>query len=314
MAQAPPPSLSLRHLERGGEVLDTPQPNPFDVLRRSWDLVLLIHGYNNDLRAGREAYEGFRLVQREIGQVNPDRPATDRSLVDIYWPGDADWGIVSALYYPWSIEKARRSAAVLAHALDEAVTLSGFKQIDVVAHSMGCRLTLELLKQLRAIPGVLVRRVVFMAGAVPTFVLEPGDDHEVRAAYDTVLARGAVSLFSPDDMVLSLAFPLGQTLGGAGEGWFPTALGHERWASPLAPPNLDQQHVHGAGHSDYWGWDEKTRDKARVAGLRAREVLSLGAIPEREVASRPRLERSGPEARVIEASPRETLVRGVESS
>src|SRR3990172_9052650 len=119
MAQAPPPSLSFRRRERGGDVLDPPDANPPDVLRGSWQLVLLIHGYNNDLRAGREAYEGFRLVQQEIGRI-------DKPLVDIYWPGDANWGIVSFLYYPWSIGQAQQTAPVLARALGEAVALSGF--------------------------------------------------------------------------------------------------------------------------------------------------------------------------------------------
>lgn len=312
MVQAPPPSLSLRERDCGGAVQDPPAPNPPDVLRSTWSLVLLVHGYNNDLRAGSQAYDGFRLVQREIAQAGPDRPAIDRHVVGVYWPGDADWGIVSALYYPWSIEKARQSADVLARVLGEAVRESGFKQIDVVAHSMGCRLTLELLRQLRAQSGILVRRVVLMAGAVPTFMLAVGDEHELRAAYDTMVREGAMSLFSPDDMVLALAFPLGQTLGGAGEGWLPTALGHDFCPSPLAPPNLGQHQVDGAGHSDYWGWREETRDRARESGLLVRGFLGLGPIPERVVAPRPRLERLGPEAREVEAGAREMPDRGRE--
>lgn len=302
MAPAPPPSVSLRGQDRGGEVRDAAELNPPDVLRMSRSLVLLIHGYNNDLKAGREAYEGFRLVQRAMGRV-------DASLVDVYWPGDADWGIVSFLYYPWSIDKARRAAPVLARALGDAVRLGLLTQIDVVAHSMGGRLTLELLEHLRAVPGLLVRRVAFMAAAVPTFMLAL--DHGLRAAYDAMLAEGAFSLFSPDDIVLSLAFPFGQTLGGAGEGFLPTALGHERWASPLAPPRLDQGQVYGANHFDYWGWKEKTRDKAREAGLRVREFLGLGPIPERTVAARSQPARSGAEARAVEAT-RETPARGYE--
>lgn len=312
MLELPSPSISLRQLDRGGEVLDPPKLSPSNVLGTSWHYVLLIHGYNNDLKAGQDAYEGFRLVQRQIGNVGPGQPATERPLVDIYWPGDADWGIVSSLYYPWSIEKAKRAASVLARALAEAVSLNGFKQVDVIAHSMGCRLTLELLKELRAVPGIIVRRVVFMAAAVPTFMLMSGE--MLRAAYDSVLIQGAVSLFSPTDPVLALAFPLGQTAGGTGEGWFPTALGHDCWASPFAPANIYQQPVIGASHSDYWGWKEETRGMARQAGLRAREFLGLGTIPEREGVYRSRLERGGPEARRFEAGARETPTRGVGGS
>lgn len=280
-------------------MLDPPDANPPDVLRGSWQLVLLIHGYNNDLKAGREAYEGFRLVQQEIGRI-------DKPLVDIYWPGDANWGIVSFLYYPWSIGQAQQTAPVLARALGEAVALSGFKQIDLVAHSMGGRVTLELIRHLQAVPGVLVRRVAFMAAAVPTFMLIPGDPHRLREAYDALVRGGAVSLFSPDDMVLAVAFPAGQTLAGADEGRFPTALGHERWTSPVALPTLAQEQIYGAGHSDYWGWKEKTRDRARQAGRIVRQFLGLGPIPERVVEERLRAEREGVEAR-------ETPTRGVEA-
>lgn len=284
--------------------------NPPDALRRSWALVLLIHGYNNDLGDGRKAYEGFRWMQREVGQVEDDRPATVHPLVDVYWPGDVNWWIFSALSYPWSIGKAKQSAPVVARAVEEAVRESGFKQIDVVAHSLGCRLTLELLQHLRAVPGVLVRRVAFMAGAVPTFMLEPGDDHGLRDAYDALVSAGAMSLFSSHDMVLGLGFPLGQTLGGAGEGWFPTALGHEYWASPLAPPSLAQHEVHGAGHSDYWGSKEDTRDRAREAALELRQFLALGPIPERGVPQRSRLEREPAEPRAP-VEPREVQARQV---
>lgn len=213
---------------------------------------------------------------------------------------------MSFLYYPWSIGQAQQTAPVLAHALGEAVALSGFKQIDIVAHSMGGRVTLELIKHLQAVPGVLLSHVAFMAAAVPTFILIPGDSHQLREAYDAMVAGGAVSLFSPDDMVLALAFPVGQTLGGADEGWFPAALGHERWTSPAAPLTLGQQQIHGANHSDYWGWKEKTRDRARQAGRIVRQFLGLGPIPERVVEERLRVEREGVEAR-------ETPTRGVEA-
>lgn len=290
-------------------MLDPPAPNPPDVLRRSWQFVLLIHGYNNDLEAGSEAYRGFRSVQEEIGRI-------DKPLVDIYWPGDADWGIVSLLYYPLSVGRAQQSAPVLSRALGEAVALSGFKQIDIVSHSMGGRVVVELLKELQAVPGILVRHVAFMAAALPTFKLTPGDRGRLREAYDAVVTGGAVSLFSPDDMVLALAFPAGQTLAGSGEGWFPTALGREQWASDVAPSTLRQQQIYGAGHSDYWGWNEKTQRQARQAGRVVREFLELGPIPERVPEERAQGERM-PEERMIDervvGEARETPTRGIES-
>lgn len=291
MAEAPPPSVSLRQSPKGGDVLDPPVANPSSVLKLQWQLVLLIHGYNNTLRAGRDAYEGFRAVQRELAELEPDQPITHGQIVDVYWPGDANWGIVSALYYMWSIDKAKRSAEVLAGTLEEAIRESGFKQIDIVAHSMGGRFTLELIKHLIVVPNLIVRRVVFMAAAVPVFMLEPNDAHQLRAAYDTKLQGGAISLFSPDDMVLSLAFPVGQTLAGAGEGWFPTALGHDLWVNHLTPGNLSQHQISGAGHSDYWGWNQDSIEQARMANTYVRNFLGFPGRGERDIPSREVIER-----------------------
>ena len=292
-------------------MLEQPDLNPADVLT-PWSFVLLIHGYNNDMSAGRDAYEGFRRTQRDVGGIDDEEPVTRTSLVDVYWPGDADWGIASFLYYPFSIDKAKTTASALAGALGTAVTLHGFKQIDIVAHSMGCRVTLELLRHLERVPGVLVRRVVFMAGAVPTFMFEPEEVHGLRSALDVVASAGALSLFSPADNVLSVAFPLGQTLGGSGEGLLPTALGHGMLCGTGLPPHLMQNQVPGADHSDYWGWKAQTLDKARDAGARVRAFLDLGPIRERRVAERVIPARVGPDLRNV-GVPRETPTRGADS-
>jgi pimeloyl-ACP methyl ester carboxylesterase len=298
MSQALPPSLSLRQSDKGGELSDAPTANPENVLNLTWHLVLLIHGYNNDLQAGREAYEGFREVQRRLAGLEEHQQITDGQLVDIYWPGDANWGIASPLYYPWSIAKAKEAAAVLAESLKRAVAENGFKQIEIIAHSMGGRLTFELIKHLVLEVGVRVRRVVFMAAAFPTFMLDPDDGNQLRAAYDAKVQEGSTSLFSPDDMVLALAFPLGQTIAGSGEGWFPTALGHNVWKSHLTPTNLAQHQIHGAGHSDYWGWNKETLDQAEEANQYVRAFLQFNPPGSRDIASRQVAVRQGPEERV----------------
>jgi len=297
VATAPPPSVSLRQSPKGGEVLNTPEPNPTNVLRLSRRLILLIHGYNNDLKAGKEAYDGFDSMQRELADLPPDQPICDGQIVGVYWPGDANWSIFSALYYPWSIEKAKTAAASFAAALDSAAREGLLYQVDIIAHSMGSRLTLELLKQLLPSPRIRVVHIVFMAAAVPTFMFDPADGQKLRPAYEAKLADGAISLYSGDDMVLSLAFPLGQTAAGAGEGWFPTALGHDIWLSHLTPPNLLQYPINGAGHSDYWGWNKDTLDKAREANKHIREFLRFTSRVVREVPSRAVVERDGPEER-----------------
>ena len=268
---------------------------PDNALTRFGHIVLLIHGYNNDEQEAQTAYRGFDRMQRELGRIPDEQPVADGRVVEVFWPGDGNWGIVSFLYYMASIDKAVATSELLAAALRTAADERGFLNVDIVAHSMGCRLTLETVKRLEAVPNLRVRRVVFMAAAVATETLkEVPDDHGLRRAYDRVIAEGAVSLYSPADLVLSVAFPLGQTLAPGDEGFMPAALGHDLWLGEEVPLNLRyrQSENRGAGHSDYWGWREETRDEqGRFANARIRHFLNLGAIafrdgPERTMAGR----------------------------
>lgn len=288
--------LSFRRDPHGGDV-GPGQTTPTDALTRFDRVVLLIHGYNNDEPDAQIAYEGFDRLQRELGGIQEQQPVAGGRIVEVYWPGDANWGVCSFLYYMGSIAKALESARLLAEALRTAADARGFLNVDMVAHSMGCRLALEVLKQLELVPNVRVGRMVFMAAAVATEMLEPEPDaHGLRRAYDHVLADGAVSLYSRDDMVLAIAFPLGQTLAPGNEGFLPTAIGHALWSGVKVPPGLQHRQYNndGAGHSDYWGWRGQTRDKqGKFANAHIQTFLSLGAEVTRTINERSTLSRSG---------------------
>jgi pimeloyl-ACP methyl ester carboxylesterase len=310
VALEPTARLSFRQRPQGGEVKPKPSEPEYRRLTGRRHLLLLIHGYNNGLKASEDAYRGFEALQRELARLDDDTPVAGGRLVQVYWPGDADWGIVSPLFYPWSIEHARQTAAALANTLARAARESGHKQLDIVAHSMGCRLTLELLKALRGKSDITVGRVVLMAGAVPTFMLEPRPDrHELRAAFDKVLSEAGLSLYSSSDLVLSVAFRLGQSAA-TGEGFFPTALGHEFWADAVAPANLTQKENPNAGHSDYWGWNQKPQSLAcaRTANAMIKEFLRFEQPGDRECAERETLGRETPDERATGAA-RETVER-----
>jgi pimeloyl-ACP methyl ester carboxylesterase len=305
MALAPTARLSFRQLPAGGGLRTEPSPQEYIQLLCRRRLLLLIHGYNNNLKAGEEAYAGFEALQRELAGLDADTPVAGGRLVQVYWPGDADWGLVSPLFYPWSLERARETAAALAATLARAARESGHKQLDVVAHSMGCRLTLELLKQLCDKSDITVGRVVLMAGAVPTFLLEPRPDRQkLREAFDAVLSDAGLSLYSSSDKVLAYAFPIGQTAAPGPEGFFPTALGHELWADAAAPVKLAQQEDPGADHSDYWGWNRKPQALAcaRAANARVKEFLRFEQAGERACAERERSERTTTDARATGAA------------
>ncbi len=304
MAREPTARLSFRERPDGGDVRTDPSEAEYRQLTVRRRLVLLIHGYNNDLQDSEDAYRGFEALQRELADLDDDAPVAGGRLVEVYWPGDADWGKVSALFYPFSIKRAQQTAAALAEVLARAARESGHKQVDIVAHSMGCRLTLELLKQLRGRGDITVGRVVLMAGAVPTFLLDPRrDKQKLRAAYDAVLSDAGLSLYSPDDKVLAYAFPLGQTVA-PGEGFFPTALGHAFWADAAAPVNLTQTENPGAGHSDYWGWDRDPQPLAcaRAANARVKDFLRFEQAGERTGAQRETFGRETADARATGAA------------
>ena len=302
--------LSYREAAVGGEVKDSPFVSDEAALAGAQHIVLLIHGYNNDAEAAQEAYEGFHA--RQVDRDKDARYGIGRTFVEIYWPGDGAWGIASFLFYMKSIRRAIQTAESLAAYLASRVAAAS--RIDIVAHSMGCRLAFELMRALSAQKSApAMGRIVLMAGAVPTFMLEKQKPpRRLRPAYDGVLREGARSLYSGSDMVLAFAFPAGQSLAKGEEGVLPTALGHALWVDTTVPLNLGQEENTGAGHSDYWGWNIKPKPLrcATRAATEISEYLQFASAGSRVISDRPLEERSAVEAREL-AKERELVAREV---
>jgi hypothetical protein len=292
-------SLNLRPDHAGDDPVP-PSTKEMNKLRAARRLLLLIHGYNNNLKAAAEAYNGFEDLQRELAGQSDYAPG--EQVVRVFWPGDADWGIASFLFFMGAINNAEKSGTLLAEALEN---LAGGAPlwVEVVAHSLGCRVTYAMLAALSAGSTVQVTRIVFFAAAVATFMLEPGQ----KKGFDTAYYRSTdslLSLYSGSDVVLSWAFPAGSTLAPGPQGAFPTALGHEFWASPHSPLSLYQSENSGSGHSDYWGWKEKTKDtNGKYANQRARDFLRFVTADERRMDVKKVPIRSGADAREIACRP-----------
>lgn len=302
-------TLSYRKDAAGGDVRDTPRVSDENALKSTQHLVLLIHGYNNDAKAAAEAYEGFHARQRDLDE--DARYGIGRTFVEVYWPGDHANKVRSIFFYMKSIERAIKTAGLLADYLADHV--AAHCRIDIVAHSMGCRLALELLLALSGRSSApRVGRIVFMAGAVPTFMLEQQNPpRRLRAAYD-VLCEGAHSLYSGSDWVLALAFPAGQSLAGGEEGLVCTALGHTLWVDTTVPLNLGQIENQHSGHSDYWGWNTEPKPlrRATKAAIEVRSYLQFPSTGSRTISDRPLLERSAVEVREL-AEERERVEREI---
>lgn len=292
---------AISYWPRSGGIRYLPYRELRSVLLSHRSVVLLIHGFNNDERDAAAAYNRFLGYQRELGTVTGN-------VVGVYWPGD-NWE--GPLYYMKAVGQAQRVATYLAADLHLAAEVAGVYRIDIIAHSLGSRLALETIRELRArlrtvpLPGLTIGRVAFLAGAVATHYLE-ADPADPRPLDDAIGALEAgLNLFSEADRVLHLAFPPGQTL--AGEGLLPTALGRQEWpGGRLRTPALHQQRNDSADHSDYWGGSSGNERALRQAARAIREFLPLGPPPARAIPVRtivPRLAEPGrraPRGRVVE--------------
>jgi Alpha/beta hydrolase of unknown function (DUF900) len=233
-------------------------PIPFlDPRRRA---ILLIHGYNVNEA---EALSAMGLFRRTLAHYAP-------SLLDdtflCTWAGN--WNIpgLRPFAYPFMLHHARESALTLLEAIQQwYARLSAPEELVIVAHSLGCRLALEMLLGLEvAGRPVRLRRliVILMAATIPT-------EHFVQAGrlFPTLrVADITVVLYSQDDNVLAWAFGLGQTLGG--DGWFPEAVGLR--ANPPGTPWTHAQQMRSFDHGDYWHEMETAALVCGVLGLSVR--------------------------------------------
>jgi hypothetical protein len=228
-------------------------------------ITFLIHGYNVDPEGAASAYE--RLFSTSGMKTLPPPLLESRRWL-VYWEGYASGGlatgktILSPLTYAAQIPSACAAARALRQYIDQKS--GGRAEVYLIAHSLGCRLALELLDQYAMMPSGAVPNfpaVVLMAAAVPTHFFE-----DLKRLWKGALLPGrVVVMFSESDWVLKVPFRAGQTY--AGEGLFPKAVGATGgpagyWARVVRTRN---------GHSGYFG-DPKARAEIASAMGDARPV------------------------------------------
>lgn len=288
-----PFEISLREKPLGGAVRASADERPIGLVSRARRLVLLIHGYNVTLCSAGCSYDSFKHFL-SLGWA--------ARSVAVYWPGDAEtnengfWParviskVTSAMSYPLQIEHAKEAARVLrthiaANRLQSAKPL----ELNIVAHSLGCRLALQLIDHLRTAhlqKTISIRLVVLMAAAVPVYFLRPR--RELREALET--PDQVLVYHSRSDKILSSFFRSGQAL----ESPFPygfallsrRALGL-RGLDRDQPTNVEEiptEHDHG----DYWP-DESIAQRVSTeldGSLRAQDIarpLQRRQLPGRRV-------------------------------
>src|SRR5689334_6874456 len=244
----------LRRDKEGGKLLAPGQFHgllPAALARRT--CLVLVHGFNNSDSGAATAYFAFRKRERALfNTVDPD--AFEAQFGDTFWPGDAQWGFfdkLDFLIYPTAVHTAVDAAKDLDALLAK---LPNLERVDFIAHSLGARVVLETLVLLRKRSLPKIVRVVLMAPAVPSEMLEPGGKF-----FDLLMQLWAEGievrvLHSLDDKVLHWAFPPGQSLAGKAEA-SERALG--RYGPSVMMPGWSKTlkgiTITGADHGDYWG-------------------------------------------------------------
>lgn len=245
-----------------GQALD---PGALLTLGAAGPLTFLLHGFNVDRSAGRAGLLEFGRLLRAA------RPDLAGRLVAVLWPGD---DLLSPLSYSLEERDADQTARRLAALCTRTWKLR--EPPSFVAHSLGCRVALETMARLLA-AGRSSAHAVLMAGAVDADCLARADRYRACVA----AARSVAVLHSGADLVLRLAFPLGDALAGLLFGGYTrTALGlagpragvRRRESIPAPGVSALSLTRFGVGHLDYLG----NPRAARYAG----DVLSAVSVPQ----------------------------------
>lgn len=215
-----------------------PTARPVADLAAYEPLLFVLHGFNVSRTDG-------------IGQLSRFATAISATglefgaIVWVTWPGDGPGGPMS---YPLQEPDADDTAHHLARALSEAVRPR--QPVHFAAHSLGCRVVFETVKQLLG-SAVRVGTVVTMAAAVDGS--SPSESRRYRAAVASV--DRVLVLRSEDDRVLRWAFPVGDLVASLFYGGSTCAALGFRGPAPSveggAPGNIDVARHRGADHSDY---------------------------------------------------------------
>jgi len=178
--------------------------NRFFSSQKSRKVLVLIHGFNSTTS---DAIKHYDQISKDLGSAYDN-------VIYYLWPG-GKYGVdglsFEELAKNLTVYSGARSRVVERLKLRLEAFLSNLRgqtaTIDIIAHSMGCRLTLEALASLPLpAPGQTVRYVYLMGAAVGSHTLSLGGSY-YYAAYQ---CKDIYIFFSKNDSVLKKDFPLGE--------------------------------------------------------------------------------------------------------
>jgi esterase/lipase superfamily enzyme len=260
--------ISVREKPIGGEVAHAATASGSPVNGRR-EITILIHGYNNSQDQADKSFDDFANHLAAIA------PVTDFGTFGFYWPGDTHLKVISTLSYPAELGPAKDSAQRLFEFLS---TLSGPQGtptvIRIVAHSLGCRLGLELLKFFSG--SSLAVQVIFQSASLMAAAVPVNKAKDPQQFGNVVAQLKTQVLFSTVDRVLQFAFPIGETA--AFDGFFPEAVG--RNGNPKIWTTAERLNF---DHGDYWPGQESATAVAAFLGAPVKSSPATNALSSREL-------------------------------
>jgi esterase/lipase superfamily enzyme len=260
------------------------QASAIDDFYESRDrMLLLIHGYNV---TEDEAVRACRSFRKDLAYYSP--VLLNKTFV-CTWAGNWRMPPIRPAAYPFMLKRARESSTTLYEAIQSWYRKPyASPELVIVAHSLGCRLTMEMLMAMRARgrPERLRKlTVILMAAAVPTEYMAPGGIlHDALAVSDTVAV-----FYSPADSVLKWYFGLGQSL--ARDGKFPKAVGLN--GDPKNAGWTKVEHMRSYDHGDYWRELEMAEKVCRVLGVSIRPLAMALPLAAQKALPSHRLQATG---------------------
>jgi pimeloyl-ACP methyl ester carboxylesterase len=218
----------IRELQIGKDQNGNPSVWTLNERAPDWSspVCLLLHGYNVESQGAASNYKRLFHTIEATKTLLP--PLLDSRSWVVYWQGYASGGLApgktlsSPFTYASQISSARKAAEALRRYIDERSPTRFAPQITLIAHSLGCRVALELLDSYARFPTKGTPEfplIVLMAAAVPAYFFED----LARLWKGALLPETTLVLFSRRDWILAVPFRAGQTQ--AGEGVFPEAVG-----------------------------------------------------------------------------------------
>jgi hypothetical protein len=263
-----------------------------DKFSPDWErpITFLVHGYN--VEPGDAANSFVQLIEK-IKESNPVLPLQlSNNCYLVCWRAYASNSFVSeksffsGITYPIQVTTAIEAAKALKRYIKRNIKrninsdnskLQAFRdvQINVIAHSLGCRLTLELISNFKKESSPVFQSVILMAAAVPLQYIGFNNPHHLSKRART--PQRTVAIYSKRDWILDIAFPIGQTL--AGEGLFPVAVG--RTGGPAHYWHYTKQTRNG--HSDYFKDSDTGEEIVRAFGRSTSRFLSSRILEANEI-------------------------------